>query len=221
MKCWSIGAAAFLAACSASVPPPQPLELYDAPVAARAYAPPPDAARRTTADELAYTAGVLSRHDLGRAERKASAAEQAVAELHHMMSVRERADGGFLARMQVDGIFHGRSTRPDDAALPKLDAIARAIAASGDVTVRVECDVITSRAVAQQRADAVAAYLASQGMGGRHIDAVGVDRRVAPGSPNWDFRAFAHDLVVIVRRPVMLVPPTGASALTSPSRGTP
>lgn len=137
---------------------------------------------RDTGEALAFTANELQRERISRVESEQKA-EEKVDDLHHVGRVR-RTPSGFIVTLSAPENFTDgdESTTLSDAAASRLDAIAVAIernAPGALVTIESRADTANrgdaaDRAIAQKRADVIAAYLATHGVPRERIKPVGL-----------------------------------------------
>ncbi|HEX4516041.1 MAG TPA: DUF4398 domain-containing protein [Polyangiaceae bacterium] len=157
---------------------------------------------RTTSEALAFTANALQRERVARAELD-RATEEKVDELHHVARLR-RTPTGFVVTLAAPELFEGDAL--SDAAASRLDSIAVAIAQTTGANVTIESHADTSdrgdlldKAVAQKRADTIAAYLATHGVPRASIKPVGLPpKHVDRNAADYFIRGLDRRIEIIV-----------------------
>jgi len=158
---------------------------------------------RTTSEALAFTANALQRERVARAEVD-RATEDTIDELHHVARLK-RTPTGFMVILAAPAMFDGDSLT--DAAASRLDSIAVAIAKSSPgakVTIESHADTDNmgdqwDKAVAQKRADTIAAYLATHGVPRDTIKPVGLPpRHVDRNAADYFIRGLDRRIEIIV-----------------------
>jgi outer membrane protein OmpA-like peptidoglycan-associated protein len=157
---------------------------------------------RTTSEALAFTANALQRERVARAELD-RATEEKVDELHHVARLR-RTPTGFIVTLSAPELFEGDAL--SDEAASRLDSIAVAIAQTTGANVTIESHADTSdrgdlldKAVAQKRADTIAAYLATHGVPRANIKPVGLPpKHVDRNAADYFIRGLDRRIEIIV-----------------------
>lgn len=158
---------------------------------------------RTTSEALAFTANALQRERAARAEMD-RATEETIDELHHVARLK-RTPTGFKVTLSAPEMFEGDTLT--DSAASRLDSIAVAIAKSTPgslVTIESHADTANmgiqwDKAVAQKRADTVAAYLATHGVQRANIKPVGLPpRNVDRNAADYFIRGLDRRIEIIV-----------------------
>jgi len=174
---------------------------------------------RDTSEALVFTAGQLSRENQVRTDED-QGATAAIDALRHVVSVQDRGEG-FVVKLSAPSTFDGETARIDDGAKDKIEKVARAILrAMPDAEIRVESHADSGRwgdfhdrAVAQERANAVAAMLATCGVARARITAVGYAPRHLPKeAADYDYRGLERRVDIVVSKRIALA--TNAATAT-------
>ncbi|HEY1960360.1 MAG TPA: DUF4398 domain-containing protein [Polyangiaceae bacterium] len=166
---------------------------------------------RDTSEALVYTAGALTRENQVRTDADQNATS-AIDALRHVVPVQDRGEG-FVVKISAPSAFDGEGTTLEDSAKAKLEKVAQAILrALPDAEIRIESHADSGRwgdfhdrAVAQKRADAVAAVLASCGLSRASITSVGyAPRHVPRDAADYDFHGLERRVDIVVSKPIAL-----------------
>lgn len=169
-------------------------------------------APRDTGEALVYTAGALARSNERHTEASAAATES-LDRLRRVVRIKDQGDG-FIVKLSAALLFDGKDNRHvDEGAKAKLDAVARVLSrAVPNAQIRVESHADSGgggdsydRTIAQWRADAVADYLASQGVPRARITPVGyAPRHFSREAANYELRGLDRRVDIVVTKPVVL-----------------